>query len=62
MDFDLDMQSLGIAILVWLFCVIAIWKLTVVSSEVYTWQIKLFVTILLLPITYLIVVYAANKD
>ena len=62
MDFDWDMQSVGITVLVWLVCVLAIWKFTVIESEVYTWQIKMFVTILLLPITYLIVIYAANKD
>jgi len=47
-----DPKLLGVAGVMWLFCCVVIWKLTFTGQMFFTTQLKIAMTIVLLPITF----------
>jgi hypothetical protein len=50
---DLDMQSVGIALILWAICVVILWKFMYDPKFMKFW-VKLVLTVVMLPVCYII--------
>jgi len=60
MDFEIEPKIIGLTLFFWMICTIAIWKLSIMGDGFPTWQ-KWTLTILMLPIIFLIMQWQNNK-
>jgi len=47
-----DPKLWGVSLAMWLFCVVVIWKMTFTGEMFFTTQIKIAMTIILLPMVF----------
>jgi predicted membrane protein len=58
---DMDGQKIGISLILWAVCLLVIWKMQFIQSTFMTTSIKIIISIIMLPIIYLILYFMGDN-
>lgn len=61
MDLDLDMNTVAVSLGLWLIILVMIWKMQMWQGDTDPWKFNIAASVIMLPITYIIVVAFKNK-